>query len=295
MDATIYIDGFMKNRRERYSKNTIDAYKRDLENYFKYSGTEIESINDDQIESYCDHLLQKNQNPKTINRKLGTIKRFIDYYNSAVAPIVGVQPVNANIQMLKIQKQQFIKDMLRTSDYNRLIRSAEKTQDLRALALMEGMKLTGARVSEVLQIKVDQIDEDSIRVKGKGNKYRELFIPEALKHTFRKYIQQRGHGPEDMLFINRTNHKLMDRQEVNKDIKKHCGLSKVSLKRGKPHNFRHLYGFTMAKEGVMLHQLADLMGHSDINTTRIYTMATREDLMKVVNDIYNRDAYVRYK
>jgi integrase/recombinase XerD len=175
-----------------------------------------------------------------------------------------------------------------------MVRTAERYGDKRAVALLVGYALTGARASELLQLKISDIGLDYISVKGKGSKYRDLFIPPAVWDAIRDYVntvkrRSQNVSDEQHIFLNEKNTDPMDRQGVFRIVKKYGGLARVKLSRAKPHNLRHLYGMRLFQEmieetgQVDLNTAADLLGHAEVNTTRIYTRPTRAQLLKRVN------------
>ena len=264
------------------SKNTVDAYVSDLKQFLEFLNKDFEQITEDDIENYKKLLFEHTLKPKTVNRKLVSIRKYINYLN-------GRKDVEKKIfidfRLIKIQKQEYLDELLNESDFERLVRAAEKQNDLRAIAIFQALYLTGARVSELIQIKVSNINNDTITIKGKGGKYRDLFIPDRLKEFLQKYVSIRKHKDSEYLFINENKNNGMSRQSIHNLIKEYAGKSKVKLSKAHAHSFRHRYAFMLIEKGLSLDEVADLLGHTDINATRIYTRKTKKGLMDVIKKL----------
>jgi len=285
LDGINLVEPFLNDKKNRFSENTRSSYKTDMKQFFEVYNKGIEEIEEDDVEDYKIYMLNRNKNPKTVNRKLASLKKFIKYINRNYEILGLKNMINIEVDFLNIQKQQFLKDLLLKSDFNRIVRAAERENDYRAIALFYTLYLTGARISEGIQLKVDDAGRETKFIKGKGKKYRELFIPSFLNIKFEHYLLDRGHAPGSYMFINEQNDNCIDRHKVDRIIKYYAGQARVKKEKAHAHNFRHLYGFTLANKGVSIDKIAELMGHSDINMTKIYTMGTKEDLMRIVEDI----------
>jgi integrase/recombinase XerD len=157
-----------------------------------------------------------------------------------------------------------------------------KAGDKRAVAIFYTLFLTGARVSEMLQLEPKDVQERMTVVKGKGSKYRDLFLPKKAQTYLEDYLTERVQKGEG-LFSGREG--TITRQTVHQIIKKYAGLARVKLSRAHAHNFRHLYGMYLGEEGLSIDEIADLLGHSNINITRIYTRKTKKELMAAINNL----------
>lgn len=273
-------DLFKKEKEKDKAVNTVSAYISDLKQFFDFANKDQSELVNTDIIDFKNYLLNKKYKIKSINRKLTSIKRYVDYINSNFKEKIFVE-----IKLIKIQKQEYLDEVLEKSDFERLIRFAEMKNDKRAIALFYGLYLTGARVSEILQIKVEDVKKDEITIKGKGEKYRDLFIPDRLIKYFDEYLKVRKQCDSDKLFINITNVKSMDRHSVHNLIKKYAGLSKVKLKKAHAHSFRHLYCYSLIAKGLSIDTIADLAGHNDINTTKIYTKQTKNKIKAMIKDL----------
>lgn len=263
------------------SNLTISSYKTDIIQFMDYIQKEPEELTKDDINNYKKYLLENKLSIKSINRKLVAIKNFINYLVNEEN-----RSITLEIKQEKIQRQEYLDEMLTKEDFDALVAVAERERDYRALALFYGLFLTGMRVSELLQLKVSDVRNDTISIKGKGSKYREVFVPERLRNIFRQYLAHRIPRETPFLFTSQTGKSgVINRITVNSIIKKYAKLSGVTLTKAHAHNFRHLYCMSLIEKGISIDTVADLAGHSDINTTRIYTRKTKNQLLDTINDL----------
>jgi integrase/recombinase XerD len=281
MKESEYLEEFRSEIENQKSINTVSAYVSDLRQFFEFINKDFDLIKTEDIDNYKSLLLSQNMKPKTINRKLVSIRRFIDFLNNNT-PV----KVLSEVRMIKIQRQDYLEEILSKADFDRLVKAAVQNKDKRALAIFFILYLTGGRVSEILQLKIGDINSETKTVQGKGKKYRYLFFPDILKDYLADYTTGRNASADDYLFINTRNTNPMDRQSVHKLIKKYAGICKIKLSKAHAHSFRHLYCFRLIEEGLTLEEVADLAGHTDINTTRIYTRKTKPELMKAVKRLH---------
>lgn len=278
------IDSFRKEKLKDLSKNTTDAYIRDIYQFLNYISNKVNEVSNEKIEGYKKHLMDKAFKAKTVNRKLVSIKKFFNYLNT----MENFFPkVILEIKQIKIQKQDCLDDILETIELQRMADCAKEKNDMRAIALLWGLYLTGARVSELLQLKVRHLEnkDDEVEIKGKGIKYRHIYIHDELREHINNYIKQRNHDLNDFVFINTTNNNPMSRQTVHNIIKFYAGLKRIKLKKAHAHTFRHMLGVRLTNEKVPIDQIADILGHSDVNTTRIYTRLTKKELKNVIKNL----------
>lgn len=172
--------------------------------------------------------------------------------------------------------------MLDNNDVIRIINASNKNNDIRATTLFYTMFYTGARVSEVLQIKASDINKDSITIKGKGNKYRELLIPKKLKTQWLKYMEVRNNASEYLFTGTRG---AINRQTVHNLIKLYTGKARgINKGIAHAHAFRHLYAQNLATLGVAPVVISQLLGHT-LNITGLYMQISKKDLLKVINQL----------
>lgn len=261
------------------SKNTIESYIRDVKQFLFWNNEAVNNIDKSLIKEYTKYLQDKNLAIKTVNRKLVSVNQFIEFINDEE---VLSAPIIVKVKQLKVENQNFINDMLDNNDVIRIINASNKAHDIRATTLFYTMFYTGARVSEVLQIKASDINKDSITIKGKGNKYRELLIPKKLKVQWLKYMEVRNNTSEYLFTGIRG---AINRQTVHNLIKLYTGKARgINKSIAHAHAFRHLYAQNLATLGVAPVVISQLLGHT-LNITGLYMQISKKDLLKVINQL----------
>jgi Site-specific recombinase XerD len=260
------------------STNTISSYKKDTEQFLKWYGDNLDDFNDINkitMKKFTTYLQDENLSIKTINRRIVSLNQFIQFLNELLDKGIAVRG-----KPLKIENQNFIDDMLENSDVVRIVNAAEKEEDIRAVTLFYTLYYTGARVSEMLQIRTKDISKDSINIKGKGSKYREILIPKKLKDQFRRYLETR-YDTSEYLFSGQRG--PINRQTVHNSIKYFTGKARgIDKDIAHAHAFRHLYAQNLAALGVNPVVIGQLLGHS-LNVTGLYIQSSKKDLLKTIN------------
>ena len=194
---------FRSNPYKTLSKNTLDNYQQDLVQFNKFIKKDCLDIVQNDIFLYKDFLksfqiprTNKPYSVKTINRKLISLNQFLKYLQQETEfdKIIIVKPE-------KVQFQNLRADILDSSEVKRIISAARKADDLRSIALIYTLFYTGTRISEALQIKVSDITKNKIWIIGKGDKYRQIFIPKTLKKIWHEYLPVRYKSKSEFLFI----------------------------------------------------------------------------------------------
>lgn len=265
---------------KNYSKNTIESYKRDLLLVKNYLNKDPDTITKEDIKQYLKYLKDSNHEERSIARTLSSLKTFYKFLiiNNCVknSPLEG-------IQTLKLAKK--LPDILTIEEVDNLLNIKIKDNySSRNKAMLELMYAAGLRVSELVNLKTYDIDltEDIIRVIGKGSKERIIPIGNIAKQSLINYLNIRytflKKDSTDYLFLN--NHgKNMTRQGFFKIIKKILNEKGID-KSTSPHTLRHSFATHMINNGADLRTIQQLLGHSDISTTQIYTHISNEQVRK---------------
>jgi integrase/recombinase XerD len=273
-----YIEEFCDYLKKReLSANTISSYRSDIVQFFDFIKKSPGEIDKHDIKNYNSYLEENELNVSSINRKLITINSFIDFLNDE-----HDMGITARTKKIKRQNQQYLDDILDKEDFDKLINSAREQKDRRAEVLFYTLYLTGMRVSEVLQLDVEDANKSYITIKGKGSKYRTIFIPAKLQEILKEYAEGRE-GKGEKLFTGQRG--PINRQTVHNIIKKYAKIANIKSDVAHAHNFRHLYCLSLVEKGLTIDVVADLAGHSNINTTRIYTRKTKEQLINTINEL----------
>jgi integrase/recombinase XerD len=272
MKGSEYVASFREYlHEEEKSKGTIDGYTSDVKDFLSFIGKDIKKIKRTDISGYKDHLRQRNLKTLSINRKLVGVKQFIDFANDRFELAITVR-----VKQEKVQKQYSLKDaeLLTQDDFKSLIKAVEVAGDLRAKALFETMVYSGMRISECLQLRVDHVQagkriiED---IKGKGGKYRDIYVGDKLLKTLRDYLRVREQpfaSTTKMLFVGERG--PITRQTAHNLMKKYAALAGIELTKAHVHNLRHRFGLNLAEKRVAIQDIAKYMGHTSIEVTKIY-------------------------
>ena len=200
--------------------------------------------------------------PASVNSMLVAVNGYLTYMGWP----------DLKIKLLKIQKSVFVdesKELTRT-EYERLVRAAERQENERLSLVIQTICATGIRVSELRFITVEAVQCGRAEISNKG-KRRIVFLPAALRKLLAAYLrkQNKSSGP---VFTTRSG-KPLDRSNIWRDMKALCQSAGVDPQKVFPHNLRHLFARTFYSIDHDLSRLADILGHSSITTTRIYTAA----------------------
>lgn len=257
------IDDFKRHLiEEERTQTTIEKYVRDISFFYKWCRNN--EITKTIVLEYKQVLCQKYA-PTSVNSIVSSINSFFEF--------AGWHELK--IKTLKIQKQIFLnKDKeLTKQEYERLLNAARKKGNKRLMLIMQTICSSGIRVSELKFVTCEAVIREFAEIKSKG-KIRRVFLPKSLCVILKRYIrEQKLTGGS--VFVSRTG-KPIDRSNIWSDMKKLCDEAAVLREKVFPHNLRHLFArtfYTIEKDIV---RLADILGHSSINTTRIYTMETGE-------------------
>lgn len=270
-DFELYLDENDK------SPITIESYLRDIKQFTEIIQKEIDQVTKKDLRYYIRELKNMKMSVKSINRKLTSLNQYVRFMNEEYDSNITLQ-----IKNQKIQSQDYLEEMLSRDEFEALISSTEREQDYRAKAIFYTLFYTGMRVSEMLQLEVADVEKEKIQIRGKGNKYRNIFIPEKLREVWKEYMEVRR-SITQKLFTGTKG--PLTRIGIHKIIKKYAKISGINDKIAHAHNFRHLFCISLLEKGFSIDIVADLAGHSNINTTRIYTRKTTSELVEVINQL----------
>lgn len=247
---------------EEKSPATIEKYIRDIRFFSVWlKGRPIDKPT--VLEYKAD--LVRNYKPASVNSVLSSLNSFFEYK----------ERYDCKVKSLKIQKRIFAsKDKeLSKAEYERLLDAAKSKRNERLYLLMQTICSTGIRVSEVRFVTTEAVKTGVAVIHCKG-KLRQVFLPKALCKALRQYVGKKK-ITSGSVFVSRTG-KPLDRSNIWTDMKKLCESAGVSKNKVFPHNLRHLFARTYYSLQKDIVRLADILGHSNVNTTRIYTMETGE-------------------
>lgn len=240
------------------SKGTLEKYQRELLDLAKYlAGKKV--TREDLV--VWKEELEKRYSPAGVNGRLVAANGFFSFYGR----------YDLRLKLLKIQKEIFMKEEkeLTRAEYGRLVRTAERKGKERLSLLIQTICATGIRVSELEFITVEAVKRGRAEVNCKG-KRRVIFLPARLQKKLKAYAAKKGIS-EGVIFAAKSGRPL-HRGNIGAEMKKLCKDAEVSPEKVFPHNLRHLFARIFYSLDKDIAKLADMLGHSNIETTRIYIM-----------------------
>lgn len=247
---------------EERSGNTIEKYMRDVRFFREW--LQGRNVDKSVVIEYKKELCQRYE-MKSVNSMLSSVNAFF----------VFMGWYDLKIKTLKIQKQIFAKDEkeLTKDEYKRLLNAAKSKGNQKLFLLMQTICATGIRVSELKYITLEVLKDGRADVNMKG-KLRVIIIPQELCKMLKRYAAEQK-ITSGSIFVTKTGRPL-DRTNIWKMMKALCESANVDKGKVFPHNLRHLFARTFYSIQKDIVRLADILGHSSVNTTRIYTMETGE-------------------
>ena len=246
---------------EERGAGTIDKYLRDIRAFASWLGER--KLNHEAAMEWKEHLVEAGYRPVTINSMLSALNNFFRFLGRD----------SWKLKFLRIQRRAFRDQTkeLERSDYERLLQAADARGQTRLRLLMETICATGIRVSEVKYITVEAVKRGRADISLKG-KVRTILIPGKLCRKLEKYLQKQKIASGE-IFLTRDG-KSLSRQQIWRGMKQLCIRAGVEPSKVFPHNLRHLFATTFYRACKDIVKLADVLGHSSIDTTRIYLISS---------------------
>lgn len=256
------IDDFKNHLRlEEKSENTINKYIRDIKAFWQHIGTQ--SVTKELAIKYKENLISNSYAIRSINSMIASLNSFFTFAGCGYL----------KIKTIKEQRQIFCPEEkeLTKAEYTRLLSAAESKGNKRLNLILQTICGTGIRVSELQFITIEAVRKGEAFVFCKG-KRRSVFIVKALQKKLLRYVAEQK-IKSGCIFITRTG-KPVSRTNIWRDMKNLCKTANVNPEKVFPHNLRHLFARVFYGIEKDIAKLADILGHSSINTTRIYIIST---------------------
>lgn len=277
------------------SENTITAYRQDLTEFLNFLQQEkIDSWPTEAVEIDAFLARQKDLNKasSSISRMISSLRKFYQWLARQ-----NIQKLNPMIEIDSPKKQRRLPVALTQDEMDRLLAApnVEKKLGLRDRALLEMMYATGMRVSEVINLQLEDVHPDLklIKVFGKESKERLVPVSNIALDWLAKYekevreslVLKQGRNTEFVFLNNRGG--SLTRQAVWQIIKHYCQLANIN-KDVTPHTLRHTFATHLLENGADLRVVQEILGHSDISTTQIYTNLTQKHILEVYRETHPR-------
>lgn len=269
---------------KKYSTNTVLNYELDIDKYETYLNSKKIKLYNVEYKDVLNFIsyLKTDHKSTSINRTLSCIR---SYYNF----LIKEEKINNNPFKLvnSMKKEKKLPNYFKYNEYEELINSIDTNNNLgkRNRCIFEVLLCTGCRCNELINIKLDDIDLENkeIKVLGKGNKERIVYLGSYAIDSIREYLSVRkeilGKKDNNYLFINHLGNQLSTRgirDIIDKILLKSSSDLKIT-----PHTFRHSFATMLLNEGCDLKSVQELLGHVSLSTTSIYTHVSNEELKRV--------------
>lgn len=256
------ITDFMRQlKSEERSQGTIDKYMRDIHAFAAWLGGEL--VTQEKAADWKEHLLAAHYAPRTVNSMLAALNRFFAFLGW----------YDCRTRSLKIQRQVFRdteRDLTR-KEYLCLVAEAQRVNRLRLALVMETIGAVGIRVSELKYITVEAAKTGKAVICLKG-KVRTILLPNALCRKLLRYAKKQKTASGE-IFLTRNGTPL-SRKQIWREMKELCAAVRIAPSKVFPHNLRHMFAQVFYNATHDIAKLADVLGHTSIETTRTYLIST---------------------
>lgn len=257
---------YLKSR--NLSQSTITSYLFAYKQFFKrYSILTVQNLRDYKV------FLMDHYKPQTVNLRIRAINCYLEFLHKE----------NWKLSSVRTQQKPFLENVISEADYLYFKNCLKQDNHLYWYFVVRFLTATGARISELLQIKAEHVQIGYLDLYSKGGKLRRIYIPSALQKEALDWMRQTGHV-SGFLFVNKYGKKMTARG-IAGQLKHYAiqyGLDPAVIY---PHSFRHRFAKSFLERYNDLSMLADLMGHESIETTRIYLRKTSTEQQAIVNQV----------
>jgi len=269
---------------KRYSRHTLISYKNDLEQFLSFLALSFDSpslqdISAAMVRTWLAGLKENNLTAKSINRKISTLKSFFKFLiREGLIETTPMSIINAP----KINKR--LPVYVEEKDLQTLFQYVEFPDDWKGRTeklILQLFYITGIRISELINLKQNQLDVsyNHIKVLGKGNKERIIPVNKEMINALVSYISSKPAGTSENIFVNEKGKPLYARQVYNL-VQKNLALV-TTVKKKSPHVLRHSFATHLTNNGADLNAVKELLGHSSLAATQVYTHNSIEKLREV--------------
>ncbi len=273
---------------KRYSPHTVLAYQNDLDQFQAYLSktyeiSDIAEVNHTVIRSWIVSLMEQKITPRSINRKITTLKT---YYKFLIRE--GVVEQNPMLKILSPKTSKRLPVFVEKGAMDHLLDQIEFADDyigLRDKFILELFYATGMRLAELVSLKVTSIDlfNNNLKVLGKRNKERIIPFSNPMKGLITKYLELKKSDDllkdSEYLFLNKAG-KQISREQVQAMVKKYLSMV-TTIDKKSPHVLRHTFATNMLNNGAEINSVKEILGHSSLAATQVYTHNTIEKLKNI--------------
>ena len=270
------------------SNNTVKAYEADISSFFQWLDNEdlkYKNLQEDHVNQYISFLFQRKMRSSSVNRKISSIKSF--YIFLVKRNFVKNSPLN---DLVTPKQEKYLPESMSEAEVDKLLNSPDVANKIenRDKAMIEMLYATGMRISELVNLKITDVDMKRcvVKVFGKGSKERLVPFGETALDSLRSYLNEREQSSSKEIFLSNRG-KKMTRVAFWQRVKVY--LIRENLKNSiSPHTLRHAFATHLLNRGADLRSVQLLLGHSDLSTTQIYTHIAKQRLSDVLKKHHPR-------
>lgn len=250
------------------AKNTVSAYCYAVNDYFARHRV----LNKKSLLLYKTYLIETFK-PKTVNLRIQALNKYLEFEGKT----------KLRLKSVKVQQRTYLENVISNADYAFLKNRLKKEENKEWYFVVRFLAATGARVSELVQIKVEHVRIGYFDIYTKGGKIRRLFIPKTLRKEAEEWLKM-SDRESGYLFLNRFGERITTRG-ISQQLKNYAEKYGLNTKVVYPHSFRHRFAKNFLEKFNDIALLADLMGHESIETTRIYLRRTSAEQQGIVDKV----------
>lgn len=250
------------------AENTISAYLHAVNDYF----SKYKTLNKRNLLLYKANVIEQFK-PKTVNLRIQALNKFLEH----------VGKPKLRLKSVKVQQHTHLENVISQADYIFFKKKLKQEENLMWYFVVRFLTATGARISELIQIKVEHVHVGYFDIYSKGGKIRRLFIPKCLKNEAEKWFEE-TQQTSGYIFQNRFGERITTRG-IAQQLKNYATRYGLNPKVVYPHSFRHRYAKNFLEAFNDISLLADLMGHESIETTRIYLRRSASEQQAIVDKV----------
>lgn len=255
-------------RNGNMAENTIRAYIYALREFISRQ----KELTKRDLLIYKTYLIESYK-PKTVNLRIQAINKYLDFANKS----------KWRLKSVKVQQRSYLENVISNADYIFLKRKLKQEENLMWYFVVRFLAATGARISELIKIKVEHVTLGYFDIYTKGGKIRRIYIPKKLREETTEWLSK-DKRTTGYLFLNRFGERITTRG-ISQQLKNYAVRYGLNEKVVYPHSFRHRFAKNFLEKFNDISLLADLMGHESIETTRIYLRRTSTEQQEIVDKV----------
>ena len=255
-------------RNGNMAENTIKAYLYALREFF----TRHKELSKRDLLIYKTYLIETFK-PKTVNLRIQAVNKYLDFINKP----------KIRLKSVKVQQRNYLENVISNADYIFLKRKLKEEENPAWYFVVRFLAATGARISELIQIKVEHVAAGYFDIYTKGGKIRRIYIPKKLREETTQWLKS-ANRTSGYLFLNRFGERITSRG-IAQQLKNYALKYGLNPSVVYPHSFRHRFAKNFLEKFNDISLLADLMGHESIETTRIYLRRSSTEQQEIVDKV----------